>query len=143
MIKGAILLFSLFLGCCFAQIATENASRWHEHSGAAAAVFENAGHFNRAVDSRAQAVPVCYSCFFENAGILPDKKLIPYFQSVSTSKDPLISGDARFIVWRATGKKDCGALDAYRRVNGAADRRLTANASFGDGQSVFARHVTT
>src|SRR5438874_367729 len=107
----AVLLCSYWVGCCFAQSSTYKVS----HPAAAPILFEKAGHSNTTVNSTAGTVQVCYSCFFQNLGIIPEKKLIPYFQSVSTSKDPLISGDARFILWRATGNKDCGALDAYRR----------------------------
>lgn len=131
MTRSALLLYSVFVGCCFAQTPNLKVLRRHEHPAAALLIAHNAVHVDAMENSRAQADPVCFSCFFENAGILPDKKLIPYFQSVSSSKDPLISGDARFIIWRATGKKDCGVLDAYRSVAGPADRRLTANANIG------------
>jgi len=61
----------------------------------------------------------------------PSERLTSYFESVSRSQDALIAGDARFIIWRATGKTDCGALDEYRKVNGSPERRLTANANLG------------
>src|ERR1035437_7811422 len=74
--------------------------------------------------------PVCYSCFFKNDPEVNTEKITSFFQNLG-SKDPLISGDARFIVWRATGKKDCGALADYSRVTGALVRLLTANANIG------------
>jgi hypothetical protein len=78
-----------------------------------------------------QNLSPCHACFFKDAGIVPSKKLIPYFHSLSNSQDPLVSGDARFILWRATENKDCGALEEYRKVGGAVERRLSANADIG------------
>ena len=96
----ALLVCGWFVGCCFAQTPA------------------------------LKETPVCYSCFFQDAGIQPDQKLIPYFQSFKTA-DALVSGDVRFILWRATGKEDCGVLGVYRNVTGDADRQLTANANVG------------
>jgi hypothetical protein len=122
------LFIYVFVVCCLASAPNLWALRSHGDPTGLLAV-------DNIVDSNGvftfEAGSLCYSCFFKDAGIVPNKKLIPYFQSVSSSKDPLISGDARFIVWRATGNEDCGALDAYRIVGGATDRRLTANADIG------------
>jgi hypothetical protein len=57
-------------------------------------------------------------------------KLVAFFRDLGAT-DPLVRGDARFIIWRATGKKDCGAVDDYRRVTGSADRLLVASANIG------------
>jgi hypothetical protein len=75
---------------------------------------------------------VCYSCFFQNDPEVKVEKVASFFQNFQT-KDPLLSGDARHIVWRATGKKDCGALADYTRVTGDPLRRLTANANIAFG----------
>ena len=82
--------------------------------------------------AQSQADEVCYSCFFQNNSEVKVEKVASFFQNFQT-KDPLLSGDARYIVWRATGKKDCGALDDYARVAGAPLRRLTANANIAFG----------
>src|SRR5256885_14026757 len=87
----ALLVCGWFVGCCFAQTPA------------------------------LKETPVCYSCFFQDAGIQPDQKLIPYFQSFKPA-DALVSGDVRFILWRATGKEDCGVLGVYRNVTGDADQ---------------------
>jgi hypothetical protein len=131
MTRSTTLLFSVFVGCCFAQTAALKELRSHEYPAAAPLIADHPVYVAGVVNSGTQAAPVCYSSFFENASVLPDKKLVHYFQLVSTSKDPLISGDARFIICRATRKTDCGALDAYRTVGGTADRHLTANANVG------------
>jgi hypothetical protein len=75
---------------------------------------------------------VCYSCFFQNDPEIKVEKVASFFQNFQT-KYPLLSGDARYIVWRATGKKDCGALDDYARVTGDPLPRLTANANIAFG----------
>jgi hypothetical protein len=96
MTRSTTLLFSVFVGCCFAQTAALKELRSHEYPAAAPLIADHPVYVAGVVNSGTQAAPVCYSCCFENTSALPDKKLIPYFQSVSTSKDPLISGDARF-----------------------------------------------
>ena len=75
---------------------------------------------------------VCYSCFFQNDPEVKVEKVASFFQNFQT-KNPLLSGDARYIVWRATGKKDCGALGDYARVTGDPLPRLTANANIAFG----------
>ena len=82
--------------------------------------------------AQSRAGEVCYSCFFHNNSEVKVEKLVSFFQNFQT-KDPLLSGDARYIVWRATGKKDCGALTDYSRVTGDPLRRLTANADIAFG----------
>jgi hypothetical protein len=81
---------------------------------------------------QSQAREVCYSCFFQNNSEVKVEKVASFFQNFQT-KDPLLSGDARYIVWRATNKKDCGALDDYQHVIGDPLRRLTANANIAFG----------
>ena len=81
---------------------------------------------------QSQAREVCYSCFFQNNSEVRVEKVASFFQNFQT-KDPLLSGDARYIVWRATDKKDCGALDDYQHVIGDPLRRLTANANIAFG----------
>ena len=129
----ALLVCSLLVGPCFAQTPTLKVLPGNDHSPAASLTFDDARpvHLDLAVTSTAQAAPVCYTCFFQNAGILPDAELTPYFKFEFKTTDPLVAGDARFIIWRATGKKDCGALDVYRGVTGDVDRRLIANADVG------------
>src|SRR5712692_2244755 len=68
--------------------------------------------------------PVCYSCFFQDAGIQPDQKLIPYFQSFKTA-DALVAGDVRFILWRATGKEDCGVRFRSDRSTRVSQRKFS------------------
>jgi hypothetical protein len=124
----SMLFLYVFVVCCLAPAPNPWALRSHRYP-TGPVVADNNIHINGLLTGEAGSL--CYSCFFRSAGIIPNKKLVPYFQSVSSSKDPLISGDARFIVWRATEKEDCGALDAYRAVGGAAERRLAANADIG------------
>jgi hypothetical protein len=124
--RTALLLFSIFVACCFPQTSTLNVLSAPQRPAAAPIATVSVA---RSVGPPAQAAPLCHTCFFENAGIIPGKKLVPYYLSLLDSKDPLISGDARFIIWRATGNKDCAALDNYRSVRGPAERRLTANAN--------------
>jgi hypothetical protein len=126
--KRSALFVYLFLICWFAQ----GPRLWalppdRDSTGPPAA--DNDPHVSGTATG--QTLPVCYSCFFKDASIVPSEKLIPYFQSMSSSQDPLVSGDARFILWRATEKKDCGALDEYRKVRGAPERRLSASADIG------------
>ena len=61
----------------------------------------------------------------------PELGLVPFYKSQSNVRDPIIAADARFIVWRATGVKDCAALDLYRGTTGDPDRRLIASANLG------------
>jgi len=72
--------------------------------------------------------PPCYSCFFKSAST----ELVPTYREYSAT-DPLVSGDIRFILWRATGKPDCGVLDDFHRAaeSGDRDRRLQAQAVIG------------
>jgi hypothetical protein len=61
----------------------------------------------------------------------PELGLVPFYKSQINVKDPIVAADARFIVWRATGVKDCAALDLYRGASGNRDRRLIASANLG------------
>lgn len=124
--RTAFLVFSIFVECCFPQTSTLKVLSPPQRPAVAPIATV---HVARSVEPPAQAAPLCHTCFFENAGIIPAKKLVPYYLSLAHSKDPLISGDARFIIWRATGNKDCAVLDNYRNVRGPAERRLTANAN--------------
>jgi hypothetical protein len=120
-------LFRLvFLVCWFAQASTGGVLPSRDPVASLPLITKHRVDLDPVVDSGAQAVPVCYSCFFKNDPEVNIDKLVSYFRSI-VSDDPIIRGDARFIVWRATDTKDCGALDDYRRVTGDADRLLTAN----------------
>jgi hypothetical protein len=129
----ALLVCSLFAACCLAQTPTLKVLPWNGHSAAVSLTFDDARpvHSDVVVMSTAQAAPVCYTCFFQNSGIQPDAELTPFFKFEFKTADPLVAGDARFILWRATGKRDCGALDVYRGVTGDPDRRLIASADVG------------
>lgn len=117
-----------FVICCFAQAST---LRLLSRGCAAPPLALNGGSPSNAVaGSGSPSVPVCYSCFFKNDPEVRIDKLVAYFRDLGAT-DPLVRADARFIVWRATGMKDCGAVDDYRRVTGNADRLLTANADIG------------
>jgi hypothetical protein len=72
--------------------------------------------------------PPCYSCFFKSAST----ELVRTYREYNAT-DPLVSGDARFIVWRATGTVDCGALGDFRHAaeSDDPDRRLQAQAVIG------------
>jgi hypothetical protein len=115
----AVLMCSLLAACCLAQRGV-------------LPTFADAqpAHLNIAVTATAEAAPVCYSCFFRNSGI-PEAEFTNFFKHQFKTKDALIAGDVKFILWRATGKKDCEALDVYRGVTGDNDRRLTASADVG------------
>jgi len=130
MSKLRILLCTALVTCGIAQTAAQNGLRQARPLPRSFAP-DNTVRVDAGVNTDSQVTAVCYSCFFENAGISPGKKIVRYFQTLTNSEDSLISGDARFIIWRATGNKDCGALDAYRRVSGPAERRLTAYANIG------------
>src|SRR6266852_1100380 len=72
----------------------------------------------------------CYSCFFK-ANAQTD--LVQSFREYN-SHDPLVSGDIRMILWRATGTPDCGALEDYHHVaddETNVDRRLQAFPAIG------------
>ena len=88
-------LFSVFVGCCFAQTPALKELRSHEYPAAAPLIADHRVYVAGVVNSGTQASPSLLFMFFENASVLPDTQIL-YFQSVSTSKDPLISGDARF-----------------------------------------------
>jgi hypothetical protein len=115
-----VLVCSLFVACCFAQTL-------------GSLIFDKARpvHLDDAVGSTTQAALVCYTCFFQSSGIQLQAELIAFFRSQFKTTDPLVAGDARFILWRATGKRDCGVLDVYRGVTGDPDRRLIASADVG------------
>ena len=125
--RRALFLFA-FVICCFAQAST---FRVLSRNFVAPLLAPNGGVPANAVVARGStSVPVCYSCFFKNDPEVRIDKLIAYFRDLGDA-DPLVRADARFIVWRATGDQDCGALDDYRRVSGDADRLLMANANIG------------
>jgi hypothetical protein len=72
--------------------------------------------------------PPCYSCLFTSASA----ELVPTYRKYNAT-DPLVSGDVRFILWRATGTQDCGTLSDVRRAaeSDDPDRRLQAQAVIG------------
>src|SRR5271166_301839 len=55
---------------------------------------------------------ICYTCLFKEPGVPPNfaEKIKKY-----KADDALVIGDREFLVWRATGKQDCAALDNYRK----------------------------
>jgi hypothetical protein len=87
-------------------------------------IADNPVHAEAVVNSGAPAAP----CFFKDKPEVRIDKVVADFRRLG-APDPLVSADARFIVWRVTNTKDCGAFDDYRRVTGNADRLLTANAN--------------
>ena len=125
----------VFITCCFVQAS---AGRVLSSRGYAAplsliaddSVYDDSVYADAVAHSEVPAAPVCYSCFFKNDTEVKIDKLVSDFRSLGPT-DPLVRADTRFIVWRATDKKDCEALDEYRRVSGDADRLLTANANIG------------
>jgi hypothetical protein len=125
--RRTLFLFA-FLICCFAQAST---FRVLSRNFVAPLLARNGGvSANPVVASGSTLVSVCYSCFFKNDPEVKIDKLVAYFRDLGAT-DPLVRADARFVVWRATGNKDCGALDDYRRVSGDADRLLMAHADIG------------
>lgn len=126
--RRAFFLF-LFVNCCVAQVLTVSVPS-RDYSGPVPFIADNPEDADALVNSAAPAVPVCYSCFFNNDPEAKIDKLVADFRDLG-SADPLVRADARFIVWRATDKKDCGAIDDYRHVTGDAGRLLTANANIG------------
>jgi hypothetical protein len=116
--------------CCLMQASAARVRPSHDSAVPLPTNDGDPKHVAADVGSEAQTVPVCYSCFFKNDPEVKLDKLVSAFRNLGAT-DPLVRADARFIVWRATEKKDCGALDDYGRVSGEADRLLTANANIG------------
>ena len=116
----AVLTCGLFVACCFAQMPVS-----------VSVADEKPVHLHAAVTATTAAAPVCYSCFFRDSGIPPESELTKFFQHQFKTDDPLVAADVKFIVWRATGKKACEALDLYRGISGNPDRRLIASADVG------------
>src|ERR1700752_1529673 len=85
------LVCGLFVARCFGQ-----------PSGSL--IFDNArpGHLDEAVESTTQAAPVCYTCFFQSSGIQLQAELIAFYRSQFKTTDPLVAGDARFILCAST-----------------------------------------
>jgi hypothetical protein len=74
---------------------------------------------------------ICYACFFNEPGIPKD-----FVEKIKTypTADPLVEADKDFIVWRATSKPDCDALESYRKdveKETDPDRKLQAYAVLG------------
>lgn len=74
---------------------------------------------------------ICYACFFNEPGIPKD-----FVEKIKTypTADPLVEADKDFIVWRATSKADCDALEGYRKdvqKETDPDRKLQAYAVLG------------
>src|SRR6185437_4827592 len=90
--RTAFLVFSIFVECCFPQTSTLKVLSPHPRPAVAPIATV---HVARSVEPPAQAAPLCHTCFFENAGIIPAKKLVPYYLSLAHSKDPLIRSEER------------------------------------------------
>jgi hypothetical protein len=116
--------------CCVAQASAGRMLSSHHYAAPPSLIADTSVDEDAVAHSVAPIAPVCNSCFFKNDPEVKIDKLVSDFRNLAAT-DPLVRGDARFIVWRATDKKDCGALDDYRRVSGNADRLLTANANIG------------
>jgi len=79
---------------------------------------------------------ICYHCVLDEPDV--DAGLLSFYRkAVDVNKDPFVVGDARFVLWRASGKPDCSVLDLYhtiavkeerRGLLGNFDRRLEADA---------------
>jgi hypothetical protein len=119
-----------FMICCLAQASAGRMLSSRDYAAPLSLIADDSVHEDAVADSVPPVAPVCYSCFFKNDPEVKIDKLVSDFRNLGAT-DPLVRADARFIVWRATDKKDCGALDEYRRVSGNADRLLTANANIG------------
>src|SRR5437762_211167 len=119
-----------FMICCLAQASAGRMLSSRDYAAPLSLIADDSVHEDVVVHSVPPVAPVCYSCFFKNDSEVKIDKLVSDFRNLGAT-DPLVGADARFIVWRATDKKDCGALDEYRRVSGNADRLLTANANIG------------
>jgi hypothetical protein len=116
----------VFVICCFAQASTGRVPSSRDYVSPLSLIADDSVY--AVANSKVPAAPVCYSCFFTNDPEVKIDKLVSDFRNLRTT-DPLVRADARFVVWRATDKRDCGALDDYRHVSGDADRLLTANAN--------------
>jgi hypothetical protein len=81
----AVLVCSWLVGCGFAQTSIVPTDH-----------VKPAG-----VMSTTEVAPVCYSCFFQSYAARLNPELINFFKFQFKTADPLVAGDARFIVWRA------------------------------------------
>jgi hypothetical protein len=119
-----------FMIFCLAQASAGKGLSSREYAAPLSLIADDSIYADAVAHSVAPAAPVCYSCFFKNDPEVKIDKLVSDFRNLGAT-DPLVRADARFIIWRATDKKDCGALDEYRRVSGNAERLLTANVNIG------------
>ena len=74
---------------------------------------------------------ICYKCFFAEPGL--PQNFVEKTQDYLTT-DPLVKADRDFIVWRATSKPNCEALENYRKdlaTETDPDRKLQAYAVLG------------
>jgi len=73
---------------------------------------------------------VCYECFWKAQPPALRKDLVDFYQQYR-NPDPFVMADVGFILWRATEKKNCDAVEQYRALaHGEADpnRRYLARA---------------
>jgi hypothetical protein len=119
-----------FMICCLGQASAGRMLSSRDYAAPLSLIADDSVYEDAVAHSVALATPVCNPCFFKNDPEVRIDKLVADFRGLGTP-DPLVRADARFIVWRATDRKDCGALDDYRHVSGDADRLLTANANIG------------
>ncbi|MGH9603025.1 MAG: hypothetical protein ACRD24_11625 [Terriglobales bacterium] len=62
-----------------------------------------------------QPSPICYSCAWEDYQPKVRADLIEYYRQY-LPEDPLLFGDSRFALWRATGMPNCDILEKYKQV---------------------------
>lgn len=62
-----------------------------------------------------QPSSICYSCAWEGYEPKVRADLIEYYRQY-LPEDPLLFGDARFTLWRATGMPNCDILERYKQV---------------------------
>lgn len=73
---------------------------------------------------------ICYSCAWEGYEPKVRADLVEYYRQYLPD-DPLLFGDSRFALWRATGQPNCDILEKYKQVaaNDASSFRRYAAAS--------------
>ncbi len=58
---------------------------------------------------------ICYSCAWEGYEPKVRADLVEYYRQY-LPEDPLLFGDSRFALWRATGMPNCDILEKYKQV---------------------------
>lgn len=62
-----------------------------------------------------QPSSICYSCAWEDYEPKVRADLVEYYRQY-LPEDPLLFGDSRFALWRATGQPNCDVLERYKQV---------------------------